>query len=72
MLLLAYIPDAPPPAKKRKRDRTSDISPLDQPKEAIELLFDRLSVWQAVAELGMSNGVGEILHEFWNSVMTRK
>lgn len=59
---MMYIPHGKP--KKRKRD----INPVDHPKEALELLFDRLSVWQAVAELGEDNGVAGMLAEFWNTL----
>ncbi|WWC72454.1 uncharacterized protein I206_106416 [Kwoniella pini CBS 10737] len=52
--------------KKRKRSKSSRreaeqdqptiVNPAEDPKVAMELLMDRLSVWQAVAELGLPLG----------------
>ncbi|KAK8850406.1 hypothetical protein IAR55_004324 [Kwoniella newhampshirensis] len=53
--------------QKRKRSRHSRrndddapvvVSPVDDPKTALELLMDRLSVWQAVSELGLGLDAG--------------
>ncbi|WWD20588.1 hypothetical protein CI109_105064 [Kwoniella shandongensis] len=72
ILLLMYLSSGPSPpsendGKKRKRHRHSRradddipavISPIDDPKTALELLMDRLSVWQAVSELGLDLNLG--------------
>ena len=78
-----------PAPKKRKRDRWREdtaivvISPVEDPGSATELLIDRLSVWQAVAELGIGidedkgkgkckedeDGMQAILRRFWEDVM---
>ncbi|EIW69826.1 hypothetical protein TREMEDRAFT_61596 [Tremella mesenterica DSM 1558] len=62
ILLLLYIPHhIPPIKKKRKRDKDrerdrdvsrSDMS-TDDPNMLLEVFMDRLSVWLAVAELGI-------------------
>lgn len=70
VLLMVYL-QHPLPRKKRKRD---EISPQNQPKEMLELLFDRPSVWQAVAELGMEtegDGVSGMLKQFWTDVLLK-
>ncbi|WWC92137.1 uncharacterized protein L201_007091 [Kwoniella dendrophila CBS 6074] len=68
ILLLIYIQFGPmnaeQPTKKRKRSKRSHraelndtptaLDPIEDPKTALELLIDRLSVWQAVSELGIS------------------
>ncbi|WWC98736.1 hypothetical protein V866_005629 [Kwoniella sp. B9012] len=69
ILLLTYITHTPDPhavqSKKRKRskhssragpdnDSTPSVNPSEDPKTALELLMDRLSVWQAVSELGLN------------------
>lgn len=88
VLLLVYILHRPAPAaKKRKRDRPRNytepyiISPVDNPESAIELLVDRLSVWQAVAELGIGvtedkgkgkedeDGMPAVLRRFWREII---
>ncbi|WVQ95583.1 hypothetical protein IAU59_002680 [Kwoniella sp. CBS 9459] len=68
ILLFLYISSLPPAAtgdqKSRKRKRRPHshrhepevpevVSPVEDPKTALELLIDRLSVWQAVADLGL-------------------
>ncbi|ORY35843.1 hypothetical protein BCR39DRAFT_512485 [Naematelia encephala] len=65
ILLFLYTAHAPPPTekkeKKRKRHSRKDDAPSppapvhEDPKAAVELLMDRLSVWQAVAELGIGS-----------------
>ena len=91
ILLLLYILRSPISViKRRNRDRRRhDISasvtiiPTVDPNSALELLLDRLSVWQAVAELGIGldedNGKGKskdsddgilgILRRFWEDIM---
>lgn len=84
ILHLVYIIHSPDKSKKRKREKSRNSSPApiiptDQPKEAVELLFDRLSVWQAVADLGMGGdpkgkekkfeSVTEILERFWQEII---
>jgi hypothetical protein len=90
VLLMVYMIHAPLPVpKKRKRDRRRDdteaviISPIEDPVSAMELLMDRLSVWQAVAELGIGldedkskgkekdeeDSMPGILKRFWEGVM---
>ncbi|OCF58459.1 hypothetical protein L486_04492 [Kwoniella mangroviensis CBS 10435] len=69
ILLLTYITHTPDPhavqSKKRKRskhssradpdnDSPTSVNPSEDPKTALELLMDRLSVWQAVSELGLN------------------
>ncbi|WWD08476.1 hypothetical protein V865_006588 [Kwoniella europaea PYCC6329] len=69
ILLLTYITHTPEPppvqSKKRKRskhssragpdnDSPTSVNPSEDPKTALELLMDRLSVWQAVSELGLN------------------
>ncbi|WVQ63141.1 uncharacterized protein L199_001292 [Kwoniella botswanensis] len=69
ILLLTYITHIPDPhpvqGKKRKRskhssragpdtDSPTSVNPSEDPKTALELLMDRLSVWQAVSELGLN------------------
>ncbi|WRT70546.1 uncharacterized protein IL334_007544 [Kwoniella shivajii] len=65
ILLLMYTIYAPskPQSKKRKRvkhshraepDSPINVNPTEDPETALELLVDRLSVWQAVSELGLS------------------
>nr|XP_019051245.1 hypothetical protein I302_01694 [Kwoniella bestiolae CBS 10118]OCF30175.1 hypothetical protein I302_01694 [Kwoniella bestiolae CBS 10118] len=71
ILLLLYF-TYPPPAspaitsKKRKRskhlsrsemDSPTSVNPAEDPKTALDLLMDRLSVWQAVSELGLGLGL---------------
>ncbi|WVF68023.1 hypothetical protein IAT40_002785 [Kwoniella sp. CBS 6097] len=67
ILLLMYITTLTPStgdqkSKKRKRrshshrhepEVTEIVSPTEDPKTALELLIDRLSVWQAVADIGL-------------------
>ena len=91
ILLLVYTLHYPIPVyKRRKRDRrrhetsaSVTIIPADDPNSAMELLLDRLSVWQAVAELGIGldentvkgkskdsdEGMLGILRRFWEEVM---
>lgn len=64
ILLLTYMPVAPRKRKKREVD----------PSTAVELLMDRLSIWAAVADLGLGdsagdNGMQELLKRFWDEVM---
>ncbi|WVR08466.1 hypothetical protein IAU60_005521 [Kwoniella sp. DSM 27419] len=58
-------------SKNRKRRHRSDrdlddslgSSPIEEPQTALEILMDRISVWQAVADLGLSvavSGPGDI------------
>lgn len=54
-----------PKSRKRKRsskevsgDRRIGISPVQDPLTAVELLLDRLSVWQALSDLKL--GLGEL------------
>ncbi|RXK41767.1 hypothetical protein M231_01002 [Tremella mesenterica] len=60
ILLLLYIPHhIPPIKKKRKRDKDRDRDAsrsdrtTDDPNMLLEVFMDRLSVWLAVAELGI-------------------
>lgn len=57
-LLFLYISLDPPPMapKKRKRSRRGSVGEAratEDPRGALELLIDRISVWSAVAELGI-------------------
>jgi hypothetical protein len=57
-LLFLYISLDPPPTapKKRKRSRRGSVGEVratEEPRAALELLIDRISVWSAVAELGI-------------------
>jgi len=92
ILLLLYIPHAPSlqETKKRKRDRKRDVveksavSPSENPQAALELILDRLVVWQAVADLGLDlgdksqdkgkgkeneSGVTSMLRQFWEDII---
>ena len=87
---MAHKPADPPLPKKRKRRRhgqdddfPSVLSPMHDPQAALELLMDRLSVWQEVARLGLDvnsdPGKGKrkveeydlpwILRDFWDNVV---
>lgn len=78
-LLFMYINYAPASApQKRKRDkrRAGPLSVVDDPKAALDVLMDRLSVWSAISELeggpaGTSgeNEVQEMLRTFWTDVI---
>nr|XP_018259899.1 uncharacterized protein I303_07971 [Kwoniella dejecticola CBS 10117]OBR82057.1 hypothetical protein I303_07971 [Kwoniella dejecticola CBS 10117] len=71
LLYITHAPPSQAEAsKKRKRSKSSRrnfdadsndaaaaaIDPIEDPKTALELLVDRLSVWQAVSELGLALG----------------
>jgi len=76
---LSHAPPAPPePTKKRKREKGKPTGPsvIEDPATALELLVDRLSVWSAVAELGVGvehgaveNQVLVLLRDFWDNVV---
>jgi len=83
ILLLSYVP-LHQPVKKRKKSRRSGtpdktVSPLDDPKAALETLLDRLSIWSALADLNLDDGAkgkkkaGEdwqgILKRFWSDIL---
>ncbi|WVQ70538.1 hypothetical protein IAR50_000057 [Cryptococcus sp. DSM 104548] len=62
ILLLTYTqhparPSSPAPiegkSKKRKRARTSNLSPTSSPGMATDLLLDRISIWQALSGLDL-------------------
>ncbi|WVQ85884.1 hypothetical protein IAT38_008052 [Cryptococcus sp. DSM 104549] len=87
----AADPEPLPKPKKRKRRQATEpdtpavTSPTEDPAAAIELLLDRCSVWQAVADLGIGidlggqsagkagkvelNPVGAMLQQFWDTVL---
>ncbi|ODN86070.1 hypothetical protein L198_07363 [Cryptococcus wingfieldii CBS 7118] len=62
MILLSYTQHTPRPLspplvegklKKRKRSRTSNVSPTSSPDTATDLLLDRISIWQALSGLDL-------------------
>jgi hypothetical protein len=94
ILLLLYIPQAAQPgSKKRKRNRRKEGStavetPTDDPQAALDLMMDRLVVWQAVADLGLDlaedaatskskeraseGGISVVLRQFWEEVIVHQ
>lgn len=58
VLLLIYRAHPHPPApkkRKRRKDKPTESRPEDDTDAALELLADRISVWAAVAELGIGD-----------------
>ncbi|TYJ51362.1 hypothetical protein B9479_008070 [Cryptococcus floricola] len=62
IILLSYTQHTPRPSspplvegksKKRKRSRTSNVSPTSSPDTATDLLLDRISIWQALSGLDL-------------------
>ncbi|ODN82742.1 hypothetical protein L202_01026 [Cryptococcus amylolentus CBS 6039] len=62
IMLLSYTQHTPRPSspplvegkpKKRKRSRTSNVSPTSSPDTARDLLLDRISIWQALSGLDL-------------------
>jgi len=79
IMLFQYLSHGPIELlKKRKREKRKSNGPsvLDDPATSLELLVDRLSVWSAVAELGVAevnsgeeNKVQTMLKGFWDDVV---
>lgn len=89
ILLLLYSRHQPPgdnkkDRKRKRRHREEATTPAEDPKMALELLVDRVSVWLAVAELGIvhavegSTGTGKgkeeegvlgMMKRFWDEVV---
>ena len=78
-MLFQYLSHSPvDPPKKRKREKRKSTGPsvVEDPATALELLVDRLSVWSAVAELGLGqedgraeNKIQKLLSGFWDDVI---
>jgi hypothetical protein len=77
-LYIIHTPPKDPNPKKRKRDKRTSTSQavLDDPSMSLEILIDRLSVWSAVAELGVDmvaphnhEDVQVMLQAFWTDVV---
>ena len=66
ILLLIY-----PEVNNKKRKSKTEVSPKDNTKAALDLLFDRLSVWQAIAELGTDDSMGEMMRAFWDKIIVK-
>ena len=87
-LLVLMSREAVPLATEKKRKRSSkdavrsEPSPIDDPTSTLELLMDRLGVWNAVAELGIveavesksneDRGLQVTLRRFWQRIMLPK
>ncbi len=73
ILLLVHMIHIPPSKlSKRKRHRVSSSNPADDPQRSLEMLLDRLTVWQVVGGLdGEKEDGNDWVMEFCEGIVQR-
>ena len=78
LVYVRYVPLSTPKKRKRDKRKSATVSAVDDPAATLEVLVDRLSVWSAVADLGIEDAdkemdtdtsIQNVLQQFWTDVV---